>query len=483
MLLCALAGGMAWGIRGQYGHELGAMMFGILVGLTLVMLFMPNASALKAARAVALFTVAIGFGGSMSYGQTVGLTHDREVYTKDGERYWNAAAFRWGMVGLAVKGGLWIGFGGAFLGMGMGRRHYRPREMMWLGLTLMALFVLGRWALNSPFDPDLHIVPHFYFSDHWRWEPDQFVKPRPEVWGGLLFAFVGLAAYLQFVKRDLLAQNLAIWGVLGGLGFPIGQSLQASHAWNSEAFRNGSYWQYGVNSWNMMEVTFGTVAGMVLGLGVWLNRRQIAPSDFADDVSLSTRWEGWLVAIYLYLLGVGWYYPETIFILFHYHGLLMGIIPMAAIVGGRYWPFLYVLPIVAMPIAVKTFLARCRDMDFYPKSIGLVLIVTLPLVLTTFLALYFGKRSEDRIRARSFACIGLVVAAALYFWLNFAFFSFPWQWWIDWKGWVGWRNSGAIYIISWLSLTLAAIICWKTRAFSVAAGERRSSDVGNRSSQ
>ena len=103
VLLTALAGGMAWGIRGQYGHELGAMMFGILAGFTLVLLFMPQASALKAARAVALFTVAIGIGGSMSYGQTVGLTHDREVHTRDGERHWNADAYSWGMLGLAVK--------------------------------------------------------------------------------------------------------------------------------------------------------------------------------------------------------------------------------------------------------------------------------------------------------------------------------------------------------------------------------------------
>jgi hypothetical protein len=28
MLLAAMAGGLAWGIRGQYGHETGAMMAG-----------------------------------------------------------------------------------------------------------------------------------------------------------------------------------------------------------------------------------------------------------------------------------------------------------------------------------------------------------------------------------------------------------------------------------------------------------------------
>ena len=54
VVLIALAGGMGWGIRGQYGHETGAMIAGVLVGFTIVLLFIPEASSLHAARAVAL---------------------------------------------------------------------------------------------------------------------------------------------------------------------------------------------------------------------------------------------------------------------------------------------------------------------------------------------------------------------------------------------------------------------------------------------
>jgi hypothetical protein len=127
---------MAWGIRGQYGHETGAMLAGLLVSLTLVTLLCPTASLRGAARAVALGTVAMGFGGSMTYGQTVGLTHDPELVG-------NWAALGWGMLGLAIKGGLWIGFAGAFLGMGLAGTRYRPLEMLLLMLGLVMAYFTG----------------------------------------------------------------------------------------------------------------------------------------------------------------------------------------------------------------------------------------------------------------------------------------------------------------------------------------------------
>ena len=87
LLLGAAAGAMGWGIRGQYGHETGAMIPGLLVGLVLVFLLVPRATSLRAARAVAMTAVAFSFGGSMTYGQTIGLTHDSELLG-------NWAAFR-----------------------------------------------------------------------------------------------------------------------------------------------------------------------------------------------------------------------------------------------------------------------------------------------------------------------------------------------------------------------------------------------------
>jgi len=110
VLATGMAGGLGWGIRGQFGHESGAMIAGALTSLTLVLLFVPRASVLKAARAVAWMTVAIGIGGSMTYGQTIGLTHDHEIHqTLDRQLNGNSEALRWGMIGLLIKGGFAAG--------------------------------------------------------------------------------------------------------------------------------------------------------------------------------------------------------------------------------------------------------------------------------------------------------------------------------------------------------------------------------------
>ncbi len=88
-------------------------------------------------------TVAIGIGGTMTYGQTVGLTHDPELVG-------NWEALRWGMLGLMIKGGIWIGFAGAFLGMGLSDKRYLPWEMLFIFLAMIGLMYLGCGGSIAP---------------------------------------------------------------------------------------------------------------------------------------------------------------------------------------------------------------------------------------------------------------------------------------------------------------------------------------------
>ncbi len=151
ILLTAMAGAMGWGIRGQYGHETGAMIAGVLVSLVLVLLHCPQAASLPAARAVAFGTIAMGIGGSMTYGQTIGLTQNPEVIG-------NWEAWRWGMLGLGIKGAIWIGFAGLFLGMALGGQRYSGRDVFRLMLGMFVLYAAGWWMLNQPFDPAIGLT-------------------------------------------------------------------------------------------------------------------------------------------------------------------------------------------------------------------------------------------------------------------------------------------------------------------------------------
>lgn len=454
VLFAALAGGLGWGIRGQYGHETGAMIAGLLVSLVLAVVFCPDAPAAPVIRAVAWGTVAIGFGGSMTYGQTVGLTHDPELVGR-----WDA--LRWGMLGLAIKGSLWIGFAGVFLGMALGGVPYRTREMVLVMLGMLALCTVGIWLLNSPYDPAHRVLPRIYFSDDWRWEPNANLKPRREVWGGFLAALLGLLAYTRFVRRDPLAAPLGLWAMLGGaLGFPLGQSLQAWHAWNRAEFQTGFWARLDphLNWWNFMETTFGTIMGAVLGLGLWTLRHRIAigrttaaPSPPPPPLPLPI--EIVLLAVHVSLLvAVEFLSIPTVDRLYDF-GLGLGFIPVIAVARGRWWPMAVLFPITVIPIAGKTYVNLVTEAHALPPAAGALLYLILPIALGLAAAVRLGIRVRDGRPAGDVVGPALLIATWLYFGLNFAFFRFPWPW----AGWTSRTPNGIIYTVCALALTALAL--------------------------
>ena len=446
-LMAAAAGGMGWGIRGQYGHEWGAMVPGALIGFTLVFLFCGQATSVCAARAIALTAIAYSFGGTMTYGQTVGLTHDTPLVGND-------AAYRWGMLGLFLKGGLWAGFGAAFLGIGLSDKKYGWFEVLKLyGVLLVAVF-LGIQLLNRPYVPGTdrelawfffpsagaeRVLPPIYFSDHWFWEPEnQTMDPRPEVWGGLFLALATLVGYVWYFKRDRLARNMAFVGIVsGGLGFSLGQALQSKHSWTPGwlvdfdgalhsalpgIFPEEFFSLMGWNWWNMMETTFGAVMGFGLGLGLWANRRLIDATPRKDNVGIHP-WVEWLLlagyATGLYLWSVPRH--DSVDWLGDFP-LGMGLIPVVCIIGGRYWPYFYSLALVAVPISGITLKATDKVHVFTDR----LLFFVLPIGLMCAAAYYFQRRGAKGEPGRVFARYGLILSAVTYLSLNFSFFGYPW---------------------------------------------------------
>jgi len=452
MIVAAMAAGMGWGIRGQYGHETGAMIAGVLVGLVYVLMFCPRATSLFAARAVAMCALGVSIGGSMTYGQTVGLMHDSELVG-------NYEALRWGALGLFIKGGIWISLSATFLAMSLSAVRYRPAEIALLLVSMIFLLFLGVYLLNTPFDPANKELPRFYFSDDWRWEPEKELKPRFEKWGGLLAALIGLYIYAGWLRGDRLVRRMTLWGFLGGgLGFSLGECIQASRAWNPEFFTDGWLAQLDphINYWNAMETTFGAIFGAVVGLGLWLHRDLICQTDEEQDaVEFSLSGEWLLFVVHASAIVVWNLFAFRYLDMFADLAISMVIIPMVAVVGGRLWPYLVTLPITLLPIAGKTLVELSySEPEQLPPDFGWGVYLAAPLLIATVAALLLARAANRGQGALPLARWSLFIATWTYFCLNFAFFRLPWPW----EEWTSRTPHALVYFVCAVGLTLAALL-------------------------
>ena len=150
--------------------------------------------------------------------------------------------------------------------------------------------------------------------------------------------------------------------------------------------------------------------------------------------------------------------------------LAVGAVPIIAIAGGRYWPYIFPLPLLALPIAIKTLRAR-GGLGSEPSAPTLEIVgcwvfyLVIPLAVCLAAAIYFARRGRSGETGRLFLRWGLVLAAWTYFWLNFAFFNYPW-WWTEWgsRSFANW-----VFTISTLALTFAAIAFHRRHATSSIA--------------
>jgi len=287
VLLPALAMCLGWGIRGQFGGETGAMVPGAMVGLALAML--AGWRGKEAARLAAVAAFACSLGGMMTYGQTIGLVQNQYP----SPTYW------WGLLGLAIKGGVWIGITGAFLAIATSDR-YRPAELLAMIVGMLVLGAIGMQLLNRPHNPPEQL-PLIYFSA--RNDP----KPRVEWWGGLWFALIGLMVYTGVFKKHRQAVAMALWGIVAGaVGFSFGEVLQA---WGTHQKPFGEAVQRWMDWWKVMEMTFGFIAGAGLGIG-WKGTG-LSATPPPKPQPWHRRWDDltillWLIPVLAVELGIGW---------------------------------------------------------------------------------------------------------------------------------------------------------------------------------
>jgi len=230
LLFPAITMSLGWGLRGYIGGgPLGAMIPGALAGLALCLLLRRDAH--SSAVIAALAAVGVGFGGQMTYGQTIGLAVAESTRA-------------WGLLGLTVKGGLWGLLGGAVIGLALERQRVSLAGLA----ALVAGTLAGYWFLNGP-----HLI---YFS-----------SGRVEMWAGMLAG----ALALLLVERSALAWKFALIATAGGaFGFGVGGWIQVWGRWNApHAF---------VGWWKVMEFFFGFCFGAALGYAAWRWRVAAPPA-------------------------------------------------------------------------------------------------------------------------------------------------------------------------------------------------------------
>lgn len=282
VLIAAIAMSLGWGIRGDYGHEKGAMIAGALVGLVIA-LGSGRKDWIKRAPLFGLFgAVGWAFGGQNSYGIVLGYTFSAQ---------WQTVIY--GFANVFLLGAIWGGIGAAFLAMAATYEKNRLVEYIklfilllagWFVTDLMQIFI---WGEVEPdilywYDSDwiaavtaLVIILGKIIYDRKLTEASSLMlkmalgwligmvvlvelldlhmtPPRSDNWAGSLGLLIGLLFHLISRKeKTVLYVSLFVF-IAGGLGFSFGQLFQVlGNVSSITAF----------NWWKVMEESFGFIMG------------------------------------------------------------------------------------------------------------------------------------------------------------------------------------------------------------------------------
>ncbi|MBL9176043.1 MAG: hypothetical protein JNL10_21045 [Verrucomicrobiales bacterium] len=309
-LLTGLALSIGWGIRGNFGHEFGALLPGALAAMT---------GALLSGRAdwnsrVAWFGFlgALGwsFGGSMSYMQVIAYTHSG-----------HSGSILYGFASLFLIGFLWAAIGGAGTAL---PAIWNRRQLESLLPALAAVAVA--WGVQSWVEARLgrdpafrHEDPLYWYDTDWlaattapvavgilaalrrRWDAGsslvlylsigwwigflvlvnglglRMTPPRGDNWSGCLGMTLGL--WIWMFHRGALPAVLAsaVSGFAGGFGFATAALLE------SVELTSGLH----TNWHSILEQTYGFLNGLGIALVFWLLRTRVP---VVREDGTSTRW-------------------------------------------------------------------------------------------------------------------------------------------------------------------------------------------------
>jgi hypothetical protein len=259
-LLPALSLSIGWGIRGNFGHENGALIPGALAAIAVVL----TAGRADWGRRIAYFAFfgALGwsFGGSMSYGQVLGYTHSG-----------HSLSVIYGFASLFVIGFLWGSVGGvgtalpavlnreqlteffapltaiflAWQGQDLFERWlvtidsaYRQESPLywydtdWLGVVVAIVAVLVLALIRRRLDQASTFI--LYMAVGW-WVGFavlvlllgvRMTPPRGDNWAGCVGMTAGMILYCERRGWRALTRAAVIAGFVGGFGFAFANLIK-----------------------------------------------------------------------------------------------------------------------------------------------------------------------------------------------------------------------------------------------------------------
>jgi hypothetical protein len=316
VLVTAVSLSIGWGIRGNFGHEYGAMIPGALAAMAAVLLS-ARADWLPLVPFFAMFgALGWSFGGSISYMQVVGYTHSG-----------HSPSVLYGFACLFVIGFLWAALGGAGTALPAvaGRRRlvelFPPLGLVFLfwwlqGVAIEPWLRSRGWELNW-FDTDwlaallaviagllvallrrrvdrstsliLHLAVGWWlgFAILVLALGLRMTPPRGDNWAGCLGMTAGALVYCLRSGLTEVARAALVSGFIGGIGFAAASMLKLVEVTSG----------YETNWHSILEQT----TGLFNGIGIAVAMRGLAArsaagplpdgeAEGADALALGARW-------------------------------------------------------------------------------------------------------------------------------------------------------------------------------------------------
>lgn len=251
VLAVSVAVSYGWGMRGSLlGGERGAVLPGALLGMFLALFSGNEIIAENFYIFAAAGASSMAFGGTETYGQTLGfiLHRGREDY----------APVK-GYVGVFLKGALWQGICGAVIGMSFSAvsgNYYNGVDIIIVLALIPLVQSLGVQLFNKPYNKNEGKFPRIYFS-----------IDRREEWGGNVLTLLMLLVF-TLIRGDWYAFLFSVVGIIGGgAGFSLGMVIYdfVNHPMKNGKMFAGKFNAY-IGGWKTMEFTFGAIAGLFFAI-------------------------------------------------------------------------------------------------------------------------------------------------------------------------------------------------------------------------